>query len=223
MKKQGFTLIELLVVISIVSLLAAVLFPVFLSVRAKGRQAACTSNLHQLGLAVALYSQDSDDLFPYGGDPTDLQTNTWQTAAGGQFWPGVLAMPRLQDVLKPYVQTPELWHCPSDDGFEQAAFSNGDLSASPSEYEQYGISYAYRTELPLRRKSLSTIAAFDTHLPHTEHGPSEINLLCDQSDYWHGSVGNGRLNMLMIDGHVANVTYGRAQQTWHLVLDKPTP
>jgi prepilin-type N-terminal cleavage/methylation domain-containing protein/prepilin-type processing-associated H-X9-DG protein len=223
MNKQGFTLIELLVVIAIVSLLAALLFPVFVSVRAKGRQAACESNLHQLGLAVAVYAQDSDDGFPYGGDPTDLQTDSWQTAANGQFWPQAHEMPRLQDVLKPYVTSPEVWHCPSDTGFDEPAFSDGDLSALPSEYEQYGISYAYRTELSLRGKSLDTVAAYENFPPYTEHGPSDINLLCDQSDYWHGSVGSGRVNTLMIDGHVQSMTYPRIQQAWHLVLDPPTP
>ncbi len=221
--KRGFTLIELLVVISIIALLAAVLFPVFLSVRAKGRQAACTSNLHQLGLAAALYSQDSDDLFPYGADPTDLQADSWQTTAGGRFFSEVHQMPRLQDVLKSYVSSPDVWHCPSDTGFDVAPFTDGELSASPSEFSEYGISYGYRTEIPLRRKTLGTVAAFETRPPYTEHGPSDINLLCDQSDYWHGPVGNGRVNMLMVDGHVANISYDRAQQAWHLVLDKPTP
>lgn len=222
-KPRGFTLIELLVVITIIALLAAILLPVFASVRAKGRQAACTSNLHQLGLAAALYSQDSDDLFPYGADPTDLQADSWRTTAGGQFWSEVHRMPRLQDVLKPYVSSPDVWHCPSDTGFDAAPFTDGELSASPSEFAEYGISYGYRTELPLRRKSLSTVAAFEKYPPYTEHGPSDINLLCDQSDYWHGPVGSGRVNMLMIDGHVAGVTYGRAQQAWFLVLDKPAP
>lgn len=219
----GFTLIELLVVIAIIALLAAVLFPVFMSVRAKGRQAACESNLHQLGLAVALYAQDSDDGFPYGGDPIDLDTDAWLTAYGGKFWPGVLSMPRLQDVMRPYVSAPDVWRCPSDTGFDEPAFSSGDLSASPSEYQQYGLSYAYRTELPLRGKTLSTVSGFENFPPYTEHGPADINLLCDQSDYWHGTVGAGRVNMLMIDGHVAGVTYGQAQQAWHLVLDKPIP
>ena len=223
MKRRGFTLIELLVVIAIISVLAAVLFPVFLSVRAKGREAACVSNLHQLGLAAALYSQDSESLFPYGGDPTDLQTDSWQTVLGGQFWPQAHQMPRLQDVLRPYVQTPDVWHCPSDAGFDHATFSDGALAASPSEYEQYGTSYSYHTELALRRKSFSTVAGFETFPPYTEHGPADINLLCDQSDLWHGSSGNGRVNMLMVDGHVVSVTYDRAQQAWRLVLDQPSP
>ncbi len=61
----GFTLIELLVVIAILALLAALLFPVFAGAREKGRQAACLSNVRQIGMAFSLYVTDSDEAFPF--------------------------------------------------------------------------------------------------------------------------------------------------------------
>ncbi len=64
-RRRGFTLIELLVVIAIIAILASILFPVFSSARAKGRQAACISNVKQLVLAIHMYSQDYDETFPY--------------------------------------------------------------------------------------------------------------------------------------------------------------
>lgn len=63
-KKHGFTLIELLVVIAIISILAAILFPVFAKAREKARQAACQSNLKQIGNAIAMYAQDYDETLP---------------------------------------------------------------------------------------------------------------------------------------------------------------
>lgn len=64
MKKRAFTLIELLVVISIISLLAAILFPVFARAREQARKASCASNLKQIGLGSMMYVQDHDEAFP---------------------------------------------------------------------------------------------------------------------------------------------------------------
>src|SRR5947208_17195588 len=62
--RRGFTLIELLVVIAIIAILAAILFPVFAQAREKARQASCTSNLKQIGLAFRMYIQDYDERTP---------------------------------------------------------------------------------------------------------------------------------------------------------------
>src|SRR3954466_4926477 len=59
--RKGFTLIELLVVIAIIAILAAILFPVFARARDNARRAACQSNLKQVGLAIAQYTQDYDE------------------------------------------------------------------------------------------------------------------------------------------------------------------
>src|SRR2546426_10942976 len=63
-RNRGFTLIELLVVIAIIAILAAILFPVFAQARDKARQAACTSNLRQIGTVLVMYSQDYDGWYP---------------------------------------------------------------------------------------------------------------------------------------------------------------
>ena len=72
-RPKGFTLIELLVVIGIITILAAILFPVFASVRSKARDMATISNLKQLGLATAQYQQDAEGAsvsFQQWNDPT---------------------------------------------------------------------------------------------------------------------------------------------------------
>jgi prepilin-type N-terminal cleavage/methylation domain-containing protein len=64
MRKRGFTLIELLVVIAIIAILAAILLPALARARERGRQAACLSNLKQVGLALHLYSEAFTEYFP---------------------------------------------------------------------------------------------------------------------------------------------------------------
>lgn len=68
-RRKGFTLIELLVVITIIAVLAAILFPVFLMARAKARAMNCLANLKQFGSTFALYQGDYDGTYPYTSVP----------------------------------------------------------------------------------------------------------------------------------------------------------
>jgi prepilin-type N-terminal cleavage/methylation domain-containing protein len=63
-KSAGFTLLELLVVIAIIGLLAGLLLPALAGGKARARNAVCTSNLGQLGLATRLYSEDNASRLP---------------------------------------------------------------------------------------------------------------------------------------------------------------
>jgi prepilin-type N-terminal cleavage/methylation domain-containing protein len=65
---RGFTLIELLTVITIIAILATLLMTTLGSVKRKAREAVCTSNLHQIGIALHLYLDD------FGKRPPDLGT-----------------------------------------------------------------------------------------------------------------------------------------------------
>jgi len=76
---KAFTLIELLVVIAIIAILAAILFPVFAQAREKARQTSCISNMKQILLACAMYTQDYDEKLvpswlPYPNQPDSSQT-----------------------------------------------------------------------------------------------------------------------------------------------------
>jgi prepilin-type N-terminal cleavage/methylation domain-containing protein/prepilin-type processing-associated H-X9-DG protein len=68
-RNKGFTLIELLVVITIIAVLAAILFPVFLMARAKARAMSCIANLKQLGSTMAMYEGDWESTLPYTSIP----------------------------------------------------------------------------------------------------------------------------------------------------------
>jgi prepilin-type N-terminal cleavage/methylation domain-containing protein len=72
-KPQGFTLIELLAVITIIVLLAAILFPVFARARENACKSSCQNNLKQVGLGIGQYTQDYDEMMPFrhSGGPDD--------------------------------------------------------------------------------------------------------------------------------------------------------
>jgi prepilin-type N-terminal cleavage/methylation domain-containing protein len=77
-RTPGFTLLELLIVIAIVSLLAAILFPVFEQARAKARATASLSNIRQIGMALLMYADDHDEatIKLYGSAPYQ-SSDTW--------------------------------------------------------------------------------------------------------------------------------------------------
>lgn len=88
MKRRGFTLLELLIVISIIAILASILFPVFARARETARRSSCASNLSQLGGALNMYAQAYDGHFP-------RKNNSYAA-------------------LYRYVRNVDIFYCPSD-------------------------------------------------------------------------------------------------------------
>ncbi len=64
-QSRAFTLLELLIVVGILSIFSALTGGVMKNIRARARATVCLNNLHQLGLAIRLYSNDNDERFPY--------------------------------------------------------------------------------------------------------------------------------------------------------------
>jgi prepilin-type processing-associated H-X9-DG protein len=91
-----------LVVIAIIAILAAILFPVFARARENARRASCQSNLKQIGLGIAQYTQDYDEKMPYVQPDMNV---------GGQF---VNDRFMWSDAIMPYVKSLQIFVCPSN-------------------------------------------------------------------------------------------------------------
>lgn len=73
--RKAFSLIELLVIIAILAALLVILIPTLGSVRAKGRDVRCLTNLRSIGAAWRLYAADNDDRTPALGVPWSESPN----------------------------------------------------------------------------------------------------------------------------------------------------
>lgn len=207
----GFTLIELLVVIAIVAILAALLFPVFATARAKAREISCLSNLRQVGISNSLYAQDYDGLYPYAVDPADRWTpQIWNSQP--QFQALIPYLPLIQDALQPYVKNKELFHCPGDTGFDYEDFTGlaidptgSPANARPSSFKKFGTSYYYRTEIALRNAGENSFQK-----------PAELNVYFDGAGAWHGSIFPQvqRYNTVFGDGHAKSLTREQLDMYW---------
>ena len=61
---KGFTLIELLVVVSVIGLLAGLALPAISGGLKKAREARCSSNLKQMGIAWLRFANDNVGRLP---------------------------------------------------------------------------------------------------------------------------------------------------------------
>lgn len=206
---RAFTLIELLLVITIISILAALLFPVFQTAKRASHGTDCISSLHQLGLAIDLYTVDHDQMYPWGADGFQ---KSHPLTADPERDEAIRGMPRLDEVLARYVKAPTLWACDLDDGRIGKNPSGARTVAA-----QFGSSYWYQTALALDHVSSPASGQAGAETGKPERGPADIIVLRDWSPFWHLPNGmsenpkNERFQALYADGHTKGI--GIVEQT----------
>ncbi|MGD0113166.1 MAG: type II secretion system protein [Armatimonadota bacterium] len=120
-RRRGFTLIELLVVISIIAILAAMLFPVFARAREAARKIQCLSNVKNIAMAFQMYLTDYDRF------PPSLSTSAYNDvqallAAANAGRGNKMCQSRADQsdpylrwpvILDEYIKNRDVWNCPS--------------------------------------------------------------------------------------------------------------
>ncbi|MBO5766643.1 MAG: prepilin-type N-terminal cleavage/methylation domain-containing protein [Lentisphaeria bacterium] len=117
-----FTLIELLVVIAIIAILAAILMPALSSARERAKTSSCTSNMKEIGLGMAMYAQDANDViwlwYPKVDDSTmkegiplfGLISWNYYNKYGNSS-----DKPLAKKICRNYVQKYDMFFCPSSE------------------------------------------------------------------------------------------------------------
>ncbi len=184
---RAFTLIELLVVIAIIGILAALLLPALGRAREQARMLQCASNLHQLGLAMQVWSDDNNGLF------MPLRDGPWN---GANSW---------VNLLLPYVSNAQnVFRCPDDPYFiwDGASMSAKTESYGYNYWGMTGGSITVGTNVsacvnPAKTVMLTDSTDLDKTTPQyaysvSDWGPEQPSM----------TRHNGFANILFVDGHV---------------------
>ena len=210
-RHSAFTLIELLVVISIIALLAAILFPVFGRARENARRSSCQSNLKQIALGFTQYTQDYDERLPTVQDTGGSSVTAAPGISWNYFSKDASAVPTFdiaQTAIFPYLKNVQIFVCPSDTN----GAKNGNSYATNGCMNGAVVTPSPATGVAARvGKSLASFEESSRWLLLAEEGsPSDrtkttddgyISVLFGDNNDFSGRHFDGS-NLAFLDGHV---------------------
>jgi prepilin-type N-terminal cleavage/methylation domain-containing protein len=199
---SGFTLIELLVVVAIIAVLISILVPALGRARYQARLVVCGSQLHQVGLGIALYSDASNGRIPQGPDPETPNgiafSRQW---ASNLIWigdgfgdPPPRQVTGLGWLLELRFAADKMLFCPGDDtsnleeelpkiGTEAFAFGSymyrqiDHLPDGEGRLDALGVNTVDGQQVPVKSLAFDTNSLGDGDAHHTNHKSADVNVM----------------------------------------------
>jgi len=193
MNKRGFTIIELLGVITVIAVLAAILFPVYARAREAARRQSCLSNLFNMGMALGMYAVDNDGDYPPRDD--DL----------GPLYPQ-------------YLGDKIVFSCPSSGYMREVPMGAPADESLPIESRHYGMGYPPMTPPP--KESEDKAEPDEEPIPWSyyyragrRHNELPVAPLVTDQEISHGE----KANILFSDGALRSL----GEQEWRALGFRP--
>ena len=232
MTRGAFTLIELLVVIAIIAILAALLMPALDRAREAARATACVNNFRQVALAQTMYLGEHNDYYVGGDNWTPWDGDLLYATGFFNYIRTGASIYEFKDVDNGLLKCPSLradktnWYIRYQGGHWVFSMDghyrfNGLMVACHPSYRL--DAYLNGRSIAIARKPGALVTFYEAYadaygasdVSYYNELPPGYNSLWSAFGYggwprwFHGSKAakKGSATLLMLDGHVVNVTY----------------
>jgi prepilin-type N-terminal cleavage/methylation domain-containing protein/prepilin-type processing-associated H-X9-DG protein len=218
---RALTLIELLVVIVVIAILAGFLIPAYRYHPYKAMQAACESNLKQIGIAYRTWEGDYGDKypqemiatgntnFPLGSDPTGYILNhpfPTNTAVGASLPYGFAY--QCYQVMSNELNNPKIVLCP-EDGRPIGSIPSDFINLPPSNTAAFNnstVSYFVGADADETRPMMLLGGDRNVMMNGVVVVPGLVVLGTNTPIGWSAKMHNGKGNILFANGSVQRTT-----------------